>query len=143
MNFELEPNLQHHIHLLVPTLQQQIPQQILHLNVHDNLLMSGAYLFLLIISTFLLQLLMVALATHYPQITDVYAHLKDVSCQRGQTQVGQNNTLSIWFLLKQQLNKPRTYEAQICPRGLSLPQMRSRNMQNVTVEILNSDDEDN
>ncbi|KAM1747675.1 hypothetical protein ACFX12_008764 [Malus domestica] len=41
------------------------------------------------------------------------------------------------------IEEPRTYEAQICPRGLSLPQMRSRNMQNVTVEILSSDDEDN
>ncbi|RXH75467.1 hypothetical protein DVH24_030188 [Malus domestica] len=102
--FELEPNLQHHIHLLVPTLQQQIPQQILHLNGHDNLLISGPYLVLLIINTFLLQWLMVTLATHYTQITDVYAHLKNVSCQRGQTQVGHNNTLSIWFLLKQQLN---------------------------------------
>jgi len=103
VKFELEPNLQHHIRLLLPTLQQQIPQRILQLNVHDNLLMLGAYLVLLIIGTFLLLLLMVALATHYPPIMDVYAHLKDVSCQHRQTQVGQNNTLPIWFLLKQQL----------------------------------------
>ncbi|RXH97964.1 hypothetical protein DVH24_010289 [Malus domestica] len=41
------------------------------------------------------------------------------------------------------IEEPRTYEAQIRPRGLSLPHMRSRNMQNVTVEILSSDDEDN
>ncbi|CAN6567874.1 unnamed protein product [Malus baccata var. baccata] len=41
------------------------------------------------------------------------------------------------------IEEPRTYEAQICPRGLSLPHMRSRNMQNVTVQILSSDDEDN
>ncbi|RXH87346.1 hypothetical protein DVH24_028846 [Malus domestica] len=115
----------------------------LQLNVHDNLVMSGAYLVLLIINTFLLLLLMVTLATHYPPITDAYAHLKDVYCQHGQTQVGQNNTLSIWFLLKQQLKKPCTYQAQIHPRGLSLPQMSSRNMQNVTVKILSRDDEDN
>ncbi|CAN6559666.1 unnamed protein product [Malus baccata var. baccata] len=41
------------------------------------------------------------------------------------------------------IEEPRTYEAQNCPRGMSLPHMRSRNMQNVTVEILSSDDEDN
>ncbi|TQD78546.1 hypothetical protein C1H46_035907 [Malus baccata] len=41
------------------------------------------------------------------------------------------------------IEEPRTYQAQICPNGMSLPQMSSRNMQNVTVEILSSDDEDN
>ncbi|KAB2627141.1 hypothetical protein D8674_020759 [Pyrus ussuriensis x Pyrus communis] len=41
------------------------------------------------------------------------------------------------------IEEPRTYQAQIRPRGLSVPQLSSRNMQNVTVEILSSDDEDN
>ncbi|KAM1900453.1 hypothetical protein ACFX14_029398 [Malus domestica] len=41
------------------------------------------------------------------------------------------------------IEEPRTYEAQVRPTGLSVPQMTSRNMQNVTVEILSSDDEDN
>ncbi|RXH82130.1 hypothetical protein DVH24_036471 [Malus domestica] len=41
------------------------------------------------------------------------------------------------------IEEPHTYQAQIRPRGLSLPHMSSRNMQNVTVEILSSIDEDN
>ncbi|KAM1860773.1 hypothetical protein ACFX13_012901 [Malus domestica] len=41
------------------------------------------------------------------------------------------------------IEEPRTYQAQIRPSGMSLPHMSSRNMQNGTVEILSSDDEDN
>ncbi|KAM1114951.1 hypothetical protein ACFX19_005758 [Malus domestica] len=41
------------------------------------------------------------------------------------------------------IEEPCTYQAQIRPRGLFFPQMSSQNMQNVTVEILSSDDEEN